>query len=112
MPNSHERDDTPAQRGKFSFTLADVCAKVWAPSPQVPKELTMRRVMSRRLIWVPAVFVAAAVGVWSTAGNVAVIGQSSILTTTSRKPVVRWFGPFAITKNDTTRFNYWNGGID
>ena len=25
---------------------------------------------------------------------------------------MRWFGPFAITKNDTARFNYWNGGND
>ena len=39
-------------------------------------------------------------------------GPSSFAFTRQQAPLtnINWMGPFALTKNDTVLFNYWNGG--
>ena len=49
------------------------------------------------------------------AGGV-LMAQGDILIGLSRPAAalssINWLGPFALTPNDTVRFNYWNGGSD
>ena len=47
---------------------------------------------------------------WLMAGNIPVLAQAAV--TTLSKPKIFWFGPAAISPNDTFQFNYTNLGVD
>src|SRR5262245_65888586 len=73
----------------------------------------MTRFVNRRRILTSLATVALVVGVWLVLGDVRVRAQLTWPSAAMRiQPIIHWFGPYAITPNDTTRFNYTNLGSD
>src|SRR6266542_2935069 len=69
----------------------------------------MKRCVTWRQLSMTAAVLAVVASGSAGSGDVA-LAQTSPSTLVN--PIIQWFGPYAITPNDTTRFNYTNFGAD